>query len=129
MASKHRRRTPPRPATARQSSASKRARPLPVQRIPLSEARSHLSALVQQAATQRHLTAITVHDELKAYLIAPARLEALLQAERTARPARKRKSKLRGSLRIVGDLESLDVRTGEQLQRSALASAEDVDLE
>ncbi|RKI48616.1 hypothetical protein D7X55_36225 [Corallococcus sp. AB049A] len=39
-----------------------------MQRIPLSEARSHLSALVQQAATQRHVTAITVHDELKAFL-------------------------------------------------------------
>ncbi|WP_404368711.1 type II toxin-antitoxin system Phd/YefM family antitoxin [Corallococcus coralloides] len=60
-----------------------------MQRISLSEARSHLSALVQQAASQRHLTAITVHDELKAFLIAPSRLEALLEAERKVRPARR----------------------------------------
>ncbi|WP_158623956.1 type II toxin-antitoxin system Phd/YefM family antitoxin [Corallococcus llansteffanensis] len=101
----------------------------PIQRIPLSEARSHLSALVQQAAFQRHLTAITVHDELKAYLIAPARLEALLEAERKTRPSRRRKSKLRGSLRIVSDLETLGESPGEQLQRSALASAEVQEIE
>ncbi|MCY1040011.1 hypothetical protein OV208_01670 [Corallococcus sp. bb12-1] len=102
---------------------------LPIQRIPLSEARSQLSALVQRAASQRALTAITVHDELKAYLIAPARLEALLEAERQSRPSRKRKPKLRGSLRIVGDLEAPGESPSEQLQRSALASAEAVDLE
>lgn len=101
----------------------------PIQRIPLSEARSQLSALVQRAASQRHLTAITVHDELKAYLIAPARLEALLKAERQARPSRKRKSKLRGSLRIVGDLDAPGESPSELLQRSALASAEVLDLE
>lgn len=129
MASKHRRRTPPRPATARPSSASRPTWPLAVQRIPLSEARSQLSALVQQAATQRHVTAITVHDELKVYLIAPARLEALLEAERKARPTRKRESRLRGSLRITGDLEALDESPSEKLQRSALTSAEGLDLE
>ncbi|CAM4287073.1 Antitoxin [Corallococcus soli] len=140
MASKHRRRTPPRPASARQSATHKRALPLavpvtgldatlPIQRIPLSEARSQLSAIVQRAASQRHLTAITVHDELKAYLIAPARLEALLKAERQSRPSGKRKPKLRGSLRIVGDLEAPGEGPGERLQRSALASAEGLDLE
>ncbi|WP_158626679.1 type II toxin-antitoxin system Phd/YefM family antitoxin [Corallococcus interemptor] len=100
-----------------------------MQRIPLSEARSHLSALVQQAATQRHVTAITVHDELKAFLIAPSRLEALLEAERKARTSRKRKSKLRGSLRIMGDLEAADESPSQRLQRSALASAEVLELE
>ncbi|NBD12537.1 type II toxin-antitoxin system Phd/YefM family antitoxin [Corallococcus silvisoli] len=129
MASKHRRRTPPRPATARPSSSSRPTWPLAVQRIPLSEARSQLSALVQRAATQRHVTAITVHDELKAYLIAPARLEALLEAERKARPTRKRESRLRGSLRITGDLEALDESPSEQLQRSVLTSTEALDLE
>ncbi|RKG71995.1 hypothetical protein D7V88_38855 [Corallococcus terminator] len=102
---------------------------LPIQRIALSEARSQLSALVQRAASQRALTAITVHDELKAYLIAPARLKALLEAERQSRPSRKGKPKLRGSLRIVGDLEAQGESPSDQLQRSALASAEAVDLE
>ena len=140
MPSKHRRRAPPRPASARHAAPHKRALPLavpveepdarlPIQRIPLSEARSQLSALVQRAASQRTLTAITVHDELKAYLIAPARLEALLKAERQARPSRKRRSKLRGTLRIVGDLEGPGESPSEQLQRSALASAEALDLE
>ncbi|RKH57557.1 type II toxin-antitoxin system Phd/YefM family antitoxin [Corallococcus interemptor] len=129
MASKHRRRTPPRPATARRAAAAPPTWPLPMQRIPLSEARSHLSALVQQAATQRHVTAITVHDELKAFLIAPSRLEALLEAERKARTSRKRKSKLRGSLRIMGDLEAADESPSQRLQRSALASAEVLELE
>ncbi|WP_158620125.1 type II toxin-antitoxin system Phd/YefM family antitoxin [Corallococcus sicarius] len=140
MASKHRRRTPPRPASARHASTHKRASPLavpveeseatlPIQRIPLSEARSQLSALVQRAASQRSLTAITVHDELKAYLIAPARLEALLKAERQSRPSRKPRPKLRGSLRIMGDLEGPGESPSEQLQRSTLASAEALDLE
>ncbi|NNC22217.1 type II toxin-antitoxin system Phd/YefM family antitoxin [Corallococcus exiguus] len=100
-----------------------------MQRIPLSEARSHLSALVKQAATQRHVTAITVHDELKAFLIAPSRLEALLEAERKGRPAQKRKTKLRGSLRITGELEGLEESPSQRLQRSALASAEVLELE
>lgn len=94
-----------------------------VRRIPLSEARATLSALVN-APEAAPLTAITVRDELSAYLVSPAQL-ARLVAEAGRRPAPK--APLRGTLRIVGDLDEGSREATAVLSASAARTAEELE--
>lgn len=76
----------------------------------LSQARASLSDLVREIQTLRKV-AITVHGDVKAWLVAPD-LEP--GVKRPRRP-------LRGSLKIVGDIESFDASA--ELEKAAIRRA------
>lgn len=81
--------------------------------LPLSEARKDLSSLVRRVGQQKGEVAISVRGQVEAYLVAAERVEEY-RAE--ARPV---SQPLRGSLRIVGDLEEGSGETSQALMDAA----------
>ena len=78
--------------------------------LSLSETRAELSELVRDIAVLRKV-AITVRGEVKALLVAP---DFQPTSRKPLRP-------LRGSMKLVGDLDS--VKIGDELQRLAIERA------
>jgi prevent-host-death family protein len=84
--------------------------------IPLTLARRELSPLVREAAAGAAEVGISVHGEVKAYLVSP-RCMAELRARATSR------SPIQGSLTITGDLDAAHEDFLRELERSARRTA------
>lgn len=94
-----------------------------LRRIPLTKARATLGALVH-APEAAPLTAITLRDELCAFLVSPAQLARLLTG---ARRRRTPKARLRGTLRIVGNLDEGSREAAALLLASAARAADELE--
>lgn len=75
--------------------------------LPLTEVRARLSPLLDKEVQKKGVVAISVHGKVRGYLVSAERLAELEQVERTSCGRnRSGRSRLRGSLEIVGDLEA-----------------------
>jgi prevent-host-death family protein len=73
--------------------------------IALTDARAKLSGIIQDVERTNTAVGISVHGDVKAYIIGADTL-AKLEESALGRRAGARKTKLRGSIRIVGDLDA-----------------------
>jgi hypothetical protein len=79
--------------------------------VSLTVARSRLPSLLKQLTKTQGTVGISVHGELKGYLVAPKALEPL-------KGRRPHHTALLGSLTLVGDLEEGSRRVREELKSS-----------
>jgi prevent-host-death family protein len=87
--------------------------------LPLTDARARLSGLVHDAESTLEPIGISVHGDVKAYLIGAEALARLEKAARAPGARAHRSSKLRGSLRILGDLDGASELIRAALERTA----------
>lgn len=84
--------------------------------VGLAETRADLSGLVRRVqASKKGIVSIQVHGRTKAFLVSPARLEALLAAGRP----REARVPLRGSVELTGSPEDIE----QALKRARAAAA------
>lgn len=85
----------------------------PYYALPLSEVRKKLSPLVRQVEEGKGEVPISVRGEVRAYLVAAERVEAYGATPPSGRQP------LRGSLRLIGDLEEGSGDTSRALLEAA----------
>ena len=95
--------------------------------LPLTEVRAKLSPLLEKVVPKKGVLAISVHGKVRGYLVSAQRLDELEEVERsTAGRNRGRRSRLKGSLTIVGDLEEARRQVRRELLASGPRSAADL---
>lgn len=94
--------------------------------LPLTEVRAKLSPLLEKVASKKGALAISVHGKVRGYLVSAQRLDELEEAEQSAASrSRGRRSRLKGSLTLAGDLEEARRQVKRELMESFSRSAVD----
>ncbi|MBI3186029.1 MAG: hypothetical protein HYZ28_28160 [Myxococcales bacterium] len=96
------------------------AKPSKQKALNVSEARKKLSPLVEEAARSPSFQVpIAVRGKVSAYLVSAERMESLLAAEPGAR-FYERPPRLKGTLRLVGDIDRALVEAAQELEENAV---------